>query len=925
MVRKMKTYNILSFILLTAFLLTTQVIEVEAQVANYTYIVKYRMEDKTEKEAPGLYGHYYDFAEAQRNYKTLENAINDYRRTAEFRSQMALTGTQNGEFSFSGANGMGVIFSTQDDELLLIMHNDGNWANEQKGRTSKGNEYTFICRKVSDGNFEYRIYIGGGQYLENVNVDQKRKRGGGNTRSALDLNDGMERWIYHFELPVGKHEEDTRIVILPYAVDCMTEDTVDYLTPAVYEGSVYHERQGKRKGYEYFKNDPLGMEHIVEKHFIRYDTIHRPERQIIRAKRDKNNRLVYIGDNPVMDTLMVNNDSIIKNEWKETRGSVGFIKLIEDLQHVDNPEHTEKKVIIDTMIVYKKPDMNRKYHGVVKIYMEDYHHVFHKAEDPGTCLRKTPYKFLQMGAVTVPLELTTEFFENSEERPSEDDMDLAMKFEYNTANIIEDSLYFDSMNQLEKTINKVRSLGGQILKAELESFASPDGNDRHNMELAQRRANAAKARINVGVRIDTRPNIDTWEHTAEMLDEREHFAEAEMIRTALAKHNGNKVAAFPEIRKYPTYQEVIKPVLEAQCRIVFKFQYWTKKKLDPEEAVQAYYADKHDRTFSNGDYYNMYVAMKDSAELDTLTEIVYNRLIKRGKMYDRPLATYVTNRMALLNVRRGKPDSTILAPYINEESIPLILNYEKSDASGILLPYKQNRPEILLNQAVIFYMIGKEERAKFFVDMLAENNYNSPELNKLKNFINFKILYSIPEESRTPQQQADFLNALKYVEESGPDNKAVLYTEFEDLNMTDMAWPHVLKMADDNPVKWYLMGLLWAKRDGYEGSYPLPEVDSLKDVTGIDPELNVMGYPYYVAYFQKCFETNKNFMRYYFNEGNVSEEMRKKSRHAYKINRIPIYQQIYKLREILDKQELNKYLEMESSVKETGNENDKTE
>jgi hypothetical protein len=389
-----------------------------------------------------------------------------------------------------------------------------------------------------------------------------------------------------------------------------------------------------------------------------------------------------------------------------------------------------------------------------------------------------------------------------------------------------------------------------------------------------------------------------------------------VIRAALARHNGNKQAAFPEIRKYPTYQEVIKPVLESQCRIVFKFQYFTKKKLSPKEAVAAYYKNKRDLTFSNGDYYNMFLAMKDTAELDTLTTIVYDKLVKRGKQYDRPLATYAMNRMALMRVRQGRPDSTILEPLINEDNDPMILNFVKTDYSGIRLPYKQNRPEVLLNQAVIFYLLQKEERAKFFVDMLTENNYSSPALTKLKNFINFKILYTIPEENRSPQQQADFEVALKYVEESGPDNRAVLYTEFTDLQKTDMAMPYVLKMRDDNPVKWYLMGLLWAKKDGKEGDSPLPDIEELKgDTVGIDMNLNVMGYPYYMAYFHKCFEINKSFMKYYFNEGNITEEMRKKSRHAYKNERIPIYNKILRLRAIEDKKILDKFNEMNSSDK----------
>jgi hypothetical protein len=278
--------------------------------------------------------------------------------------------------------------------------------------------------------------------------------------------------------------------------------------------------------------------------------------------------------------------------------------------------------------------------------------------------------------------------------------------------------------------------------------------------------------------------------------------------------------------------------------------------------------------------------------------------------------------MALLGIKRGAPDSTVLMPLIYERNNQIRLNYLKTDADGILQPIKMNSPEIILNQAVIFYQLQEHERAKWYVDMLVENGYSSPALVKLQNYINFRRLYRIPENQRTPLERAAFNVALEYVENSGPDNKAVLYTEFDELNKSELAWQYVLQMRDDNPVKWYLMALLWAKRDGKEGNYPLPDVGEIdaNDIKGVDMSWNVVGYPYYLAYFEKCFETDKNFMKHYFNEGRISEDMRKKRRHAYKNSRIPIYKKIYALRSFADKQEHAKYLEMKSSDKEENKE-----
>jgi hypothetical protein len=890
--------------------------DVLAQTANYTYKVKYRTNDNKELETSGLYGHYYEYSEAQRVYDKMVSGIrDDHKSASDFLSEFALESSSAGVFTFAGANGMGVVFATNENEVFIIMHADGNWKNK-KGKTSQGNDITYSCKKI-DGGYEYEVFIGSAQKLGNVNIDSKLRSTGGNRRKSFDYEDGYEHWEYHLEFPVGQHEKDSRIIILPYAVDCLTEDTVAHLPAAVYEGKDYHALQNKRKGFDYESLDPIGKERLEVVHIVTRDTIHREKRKVIRPKYDKNGRTIEDGKGGfLMDTIYVDNDSIIVNTRIEKRKRPGYICAIEDLVHKDG------KIVVDTIIDFKRPIKDHKYRGFLKLYVEDYHHKTYEGVDPGTCLRISPYKFLQMGTAAVDLMLTDEFYENSQERPSEDEKDLAIQFTYNTADIIEDSMYYESISALENTIANVRATGGHILGATLEAYASPDGNEKHNMELADKRARAARGRIHIGnVSIETKPMIDSWEHTAELLDEKMHPAEAQLVREALAQSK-NKDAAEQVIKKIPSYSEVIKPILESQCRISFKYSFFTKKKLNAQEAVVAYRKNKRDPSFSNGDYYNMFSELKDSAEIDTLTEIVYKRIVKQLKQYDRPLATYVINKMALLGIKRGAPDSTVLMPLIYERNNQIRLNYLKTDADGILQPIKMNRPEIILNQAVIFYQLQEHERAKWYVDMLVENGYSSPALVKLQNYINFRRLYRIPENQRTPLERAAFNVALEYVENSGPDNKAVLYTEFDELNKSELAWQYVLQMRDDNPVKWYLMALLWAKRDGKEGNYPLPDVGEIdaNDIKGVDMSWNVVGYPYYLAYFEKCFETDKNFMKHYFNEGRISEDMRKKRRHAYKNSRIPIYKKIYALRSFADKQEHAKYLEMKSSDKEENKE-----
>jgi hypothetical protein len=335
-------------------------------------------------------------------------------------------------------------------------------------------------------------------------------------------------------------------------------------------------------------------------------------------------------------------------------------------------------------------------------------------------------------------------------------------------------------------------------------------------------------------------------------------------------------------------------------------------------------------------------------------------------MIDRPLSSYIINRKAIVGIMSGRPDSTILKPLIYETGRRFQLNYRKTDPTGILNDILCNRPEVILNQAVIFYMLQEPERARWYVDMLQRNGYNSPELTRLLSYINFQKIYQIPADQRSPAEQIAFEQALNFVENSSPDNKAVLYTEFENLGKQSVAMEYVLKMNDSNPVKWYLMGLLWAKRDGKETDYPLHEFEYVGDngdnplmteaqkdalmmnnptrfaeqmkieeeylaahpdakpatgvdKNGIDMSLKIDGYPYYIAYFHKSMEMDRAFAKHYFNEGNIDEKMRKKRLHAYKQSRIPYYKKIFALRKIEDDKEHARFEELNKKLQDGQN------
>ena len=125
--------------------------------------------------------------------------------------------------------------------------------------------YLFITgqeNKVSDimevvpGKTEYELTINV-QRLQEVYAEGKlgeREEIGGGTG---DPDDGNEYFKVKMKLLKGGARSNARMIVQTYAVDCQTDDTLAYCQPLVYEGAEYHELQNKRMDYNYFENDSL--------------------------------------------------------------------------------------------------------------------------------------------------------------------------------------------------------------------------------------------------------------------------------------------------------------------------------------------------------------------------------------------------------------------------------------------------------------------------------------------------------------------------------------------------------------------------------------------------------------------------------------------------------------------------------------------
>lgn len=821
-----------------------------------------------------------------------------------------------GKFEFENMSTATVIILDEDNNIYVVHHRDvkAKW-NGKEIKDSPNQDFEVQCQPLGGSKYKYTITVQ--TIIKQGGTGLGRSSIGGDSGYNYDYDDGFEYFnIKLTQLPADIHEDKSRIILLPYAIDCLTEDTIAYLLPAVYEGKEYHQLQDKRKSYNYAVTDTLGKNRILTQTILLDNDTTWADTTYFKPKRDAKGKTIIRKDangndledangNPIYEGETVTErriTSVVAIDTVLTQNRPGFIKPIDSLTHIYNNILEKRFIVVDTTITFKKPDKKKSYRGMVRYVMEDYHHPYFKNEYGGTCLHVRPFKFLQINNSGVDMELDPEkFYQETEEGRQNQENDLDMSFEHGKTVLIEDSAYFITISQLAQDFNDIRSTGGDITSGTLTAYASPDGSEATNLRLANGRAQVARSKIPGQLHnVQIKAEIDTWDNTAKLLEEDGLLEVAAFVRQCIEDGKGVREVVGRKVATYPEYKEKIKPILERQCRIKFKYDFFANKKLKPQEALDQYRLNP-ERKFFNGDYFNILTLLTDSLERDKLTRIAYDRVVIRNQDIESRFAPYLVNRMAYLKIKAGEPDTNLLKPLLDFSFRNWGFDHTKSGSDIVF-----NRPEAVLNQAVAYYMLDQVQKAKELGTRLKKSYPDMKEAVNLMHFINFKDLVRIPADRRTRQQQDDLDAALKLLTESGKDNTAILYTEFRTLDKLDAAWDFVHLMSDEDPKKWYLMALLWATRDGQEAGFKLPVEDD--SISYGDEDVSVEGIPYYMAYFQRSFDLDKSeerkFLRYYFDEGWIKEEMREKTNHAYKLDRIPAYRKLFRLRKIED----DKYL-----------------
>lgn len=724
-----------------------------------------------------------------------------------------------------------------------------------------GEDGVMAVRKV-EGKGVMEITLKGNIELAQVDVFGKGSRLKFTDIPTIDTG-GNARFSINYWLAKGETNEKNRIIIQPIVIDCQTEDTVAYLDPFVYEGAEYHKLQDKRFAFDYNKNDSVA------------------------------------------------------------RGYQADVVLSRD-----------REFSMNQSVSFRKPNKDASYRCVYPVVLEDYLHVISvEGKENGSCNSIKPFKFLNLSSGVAEMKLTSDFKEDAAARFDEHQQDVSLTFETNSDVLTDDSLNTVKMRELSK---ELRSYGDKLFQVTVQGGASAEGSVEHNTKLAQRRSDRALRLLaqyglpsDVG-RTTLPPKVFTWQDVLAEVEKQGNEETTQIVRNTIENHKQNEV--FGILKGLPIFETVIDPILVSQRMMRCTYLVSRERVMEPNEAVEEYFAHKKQyvsrskdiKPLSMGDYYNLFSVIKDSLELDTLTRLAYSQMIEQPSYETLPIAPYLANRMAVINLKQGTADLKVLEPFINFNIKPINHWIQIDQFHKRLI----NIEDILINQAMTYFMAESEKsgKAKYILWDWLPQTEKVKKVQMLSTFQNLYLSY-ITGELKSPDDIQKAREAEAYVLNSSDENRAIINTElrkFIGKTRKDVE-PLVDKMDDSNAKKWYLKGLLWADDAGKEpvvssatggdnGFKELTLEEELrlqredpaaleeyykqlegksKTVKQQGTELNVDTIPYFLAYFQHSFDMQPEYRKLFYREGNIDESVRK--RYKYRKKDIPSYRRKFEI------------------------------
>ncbi len=630
--------------------------------------------------------------------------------------------------------------------------------------------------------------------IENITVRAKYKAKTKKIKPGAPWEDGDKiTWEILSILDRAYLKDASRFMFVPKAFEYPSNEFVQNIPPAVYDTEDYMKAQVRRKSYDYEINDSL----------VKYILYKDPKR-------------LKDADKLAVDSTLILNDDVFICKYR---------------------------------FVFKMPNVNSYYYYKGVRELEDYSHVYFADTVRSSYLRKKPWRFLATEFAVQYGDLADSLYVSPKVQVRNEPRTLALVFRNNTAQL-ENNENNDSI--LKEVDSDMRAYRKSLQQVTVIGSASPEGSRERNVHLANERAAFAVRymRDKYGVNaVKGEPIVYDWSAVTDRLKEMGRMDIVNAIEARI--ESGGKVT-----KDIMEWNETIEPILSELRAMSCTYTIRLNKPLEPMQAVDKFlhdpdFAEGGSKSFSLGDYFNIYKYCKDTLAMEKLTERIYRTEIKpyRNQARYEPFYAYVANRHLADKLKHGTIDKDspgILVGFVNLDT--LRGGHLYSEVAGVKTRekarvYKINRSDHVANLALAYFGLKKYSLADTLSQLLPE----SPALDKKYNAV--KMLSLLCSRFLSHPEEAE--PGLDYAWNASPLSRAVLAVELKEKlegnrrlakdSLMNLLW----SLPDVEPRKWYLLALE-TKEDSVTNKYANPYIEILsekkKRIADMEDEAGIGGF-----------------------------------------------------------------------------------
>ena len=190
--------------------------------------------------------------------------------------------------------------------------------------------------------------------------------------------------------------------------------------------------------------------------------------------------------------------------------------------------------------------------------------------------------------------------------------------------------------------------------------------------------------------------------------------------------------------------------------------------------------------------------VKDPDELEAL----YKRAYEESKEMNEKPWVLAANNLAAVYLKKGKVDTTLLAPFIDTKNLKSVnIEVKNPDGSKTIL----NPEEVVANQ-LSMYLLANNFRSASIMAQLLPNTEKNKELKALT-----MCLGGYYKGGNTPEERAYAREIFDIVKETSPLNKVVMYLALNTQANDVFAEKAMADLPQDDPKTWYLWAIIYSR------------------------------------------------------------------------------------------------------------------